>query len=141
MPKVKYLFIPLLLICFFCVGQSYKQASSKITCNESSMLSIYATSEDVDLLDSLLKKCDKLEYLRIKGFIEGAHWNKLFTILEKCARLKGIELFYNDGLKKLQNSPCKKTILHSIFTRSRKEKCTFSVDMLDDVGKVQNDHQ
>lgn len=101
MPKVKYLFIPLLLICFFCIGQSYKQVNRTMTCGESSMLSIYATSEDVNLLDSLLNQCDRLEYLRIKGFIEGDHWNKLFAILEKCERLKGIELFYNDGLKKL----------------------------------------
>ena len=101
MAKVKYLFFHLLIICFFCNGQSYKQLSKSVSCNETSMLSIYATYDDVNLLDSLLKKCDKLEHLRIKGFIDGTHWSKLFEILEGCERLKGIELFYNDGLKKL----------------------------------------
>ena len=91
MAKVKYLFFHLLIICFFCNGQGYKQLSKSVSCNETSMLSIYATYDDVNLLDSLLKKCDKLEYLRIKGFIDGTHWSELFEILEGCDRLKGIE--------------------------------------------------
>jgi len=101
MSKVKFLFLPLLFISSFCFSQHYIQLEKTTTCEEASMLSIYATSDDVRQLDSLMNQCDQLEYIRIKGFIEGPHWVKLFSILEHCVRLKGIELFYNDGLKKL----------------------------------------
>ena len=54
------------------------------------MYSIFGTYEDVELLDKFIKECDDIEYIRVKGFMPGSHWDKLFTILSNNNKLKGL---------------------------------------------------
>lgn len=65
--------------------------------------SIYATPEGVKLLSDFINQCSSLQYLRITGYEPGRHWDELFDLLKKHKALKGIELFYNDGLKRVPN--------------------------------------
>ena len=96
------------------MSQNYVQLGDGFVCGKSNMYSIFGTYEDVELLDKFIKECDDLEYIRVKGFMPGAHWDKLFTILSNNKKLKGLELFYNDGLEKvpkqLKNSTGLRTI-------------------------------
>lgn len=70
-------------------------------CGVSNSYSIYATGEDVDLLMGFLDSCDDLEYLRVVGFKPGPHWEDLFSILSRHQKLKGLELYYNEGLEEV----------------------------------------
>lgn len=83
------------------MGQNYVSINDKTQCGVSNYFSLYGTSEDVKLLERFLKNCNDLEYIRIKGYEPGEHWNQLFSILSTYTRLKGLELFYNDGLEKI----------------------------------------
>lgn len=85
----------------FLRAQRYVPLKENSECGQSSSYSIYATPEDVILLDLFTKKCGDLEYLRITGYQPGDHWDRLFEIIKRYGKLKGLELFYNDGLKKV----------------------------------------
>ena len=101
MSKIKFLFLLFSFKIFCLQAQNYIQLNDSIGCGASKSFSIYGTSEDVKILDRFLKNCNDLEYIRIKGFMPGEHWNHLFSLLSQYTRLKGIELFYNDGLEKV----------------------------------------
>lgn len=101
MLKLK-LFIALTFISLSAViGQGYKLLKEDYKCGKTNRYTIYATSDDVVLLKDFLKHCDDLEYLRVTGYKPGGHWDDLFDILSKYKKLKGLELFYNDGLTKV----------------------------------------
>ena len=86
----------------FCLlGQNYIPINDNTKCGVSNYFSLYGTTEDVKLLERFLNNCNDLEYIRIKGYMPGEHWNHLFSILSTYTDLKGLELFYNDGLEKI----------------------------------------
>ena len=101
MSKIHLLFITLFLKVFCLLGQNYIPINDNTKCGVSNHFSLYGTSEDVKLLERFLKNCNDLEYIRIKGYVSGEHWNSLFSILSTHTALKGLELFYNDGLEKI----------------------------------------
>ncbi len=101
MLKLRLLLILIIFVFTSLNGQNYVQLEDDVDCGVTNRLSIYATPDDVILIEQYLKKCDDLEYIRIKGFKPGPHWDRLFSILQNHKRLKGIELFYNDGLTKV----------------------------------------
>jgi len=101
MSKIHLLFLSLFFKVFCLLGQSYIPINNNTKCGVSNHFSLYGTSEDVKLLENFLKNCNDLEYVRIKGYIPGEHWNNLFSILSTYTPLKGLELFYNDGLEKV----------------------------------------
>lgn len=101
MLKLNLLFL-LVFIKVFCLqGQNYIQLNDSIECGVSNHISIYGTYEDVKILERYLEHCNDLEYIRIKGYMPGEHWGQLFSLLAEYTRLKGLELFYNDGLEKV----------------------------------------
>ena len=101
MLKINLLFLLVFLNVFCLQGQNYIQLNDNIECGVSNHFSIYGTYEDVKILERFLKNCNDLEYIRIKGFMPGEHWGHLFSLLSDYSRLKGLELFYNDGLEKV----------------------------------------
>ena len=101
MLKINLLFLLVFLNVFCLQGQNYIQLNDNIECGVSNHFSIYGTYEDVKILERFLKNCNDLEYIRIKGFMPGEHWDHLFSLLSDYSRLKGLELFYNDGLEKV----------------------------------------
>lgn len=88
---------------FVCTSraQNYVMLQDSFNCGVSNAYSIYATGEDVDLLMGFLDTCDDLEYIRIVGYKPGPHWDDLFSVLSNHQKLKGIELFYNEGLEEV----------------------------------------
>lgn len=102
-------------------GQSYVQLSGDFKCGVSKYYSIYATPEDVALLKTFVERCDDIEHIRIKGFKAGEHWEELFNILSNYKKLKGIELFYNDGLNKLPKNIKKNPYLRTISIVGNKQ--------------------
>tara|TARA_B100000674_G_scaffold276985_1_gene228798 strand:- start:14828 stop:16918 length:2091 start_codon:yes stop_codon:yes gene_type:complete len=101
MSKVSLLFLSVFMSLFCLKGQNYVQLNDSVECGASNHISIYGTYEDVKVLEGFLKNCSDLEYIRIKGFSSGEHWNHLFSLLSRHSSLKGLELFYNDGLEKV----------------------------------------
>ncbi len=127
------------------IGQSYVQLSEGYSCGVSRYYSIYVTPEDVELLKSFVKDCEDLEFIRIKGFKAGPHWEELFTILSNYKKLKGIELFYNDGLNKVPTDIKKNPYLKTISIVGNKQlnyddlfKKLSSLDSLKKVSLVDN---
>ena len=121
MPKIHLLFL-LVFFKFFCLqGQSYTPLSNNMKCGVSNRFSIYGTLDDVNLLENFLNKCDDLEYIRIKGYMPGDHWNHLFSILSTYKNLKGLELFYNDGLEKIPKKINKNNTLRTISIIGNKQ--------------------
>lgn len=90
-----------LLLFQFGTSQDYKSLNDPFKCGVSNAYSIYATADEVDLLTGYLDECGDLEYLKIIGHKPGPHWDLLFEVLSKHQKLKGIELYYNEGLKQL----------------------------------------
>lgn len=101
MLKLNLLLLIITFSSYSLISQNYVQLSEDYSCGSSKMYSIYGTAEDVELLNKFIKDCDDLEFIRVKGFMPGDHWDKLFTILSNNKKLKGLELFYNDGLEKV----------------------------------------
>lgn len=101
MLKVNLLFLLVALNVFCLRGQNYIQLNDSTKCGVSNHFSIYGTNEDVKILERFLATCSDLEYIRIKGFMPGEHWGRMFSLLSDYSRLKGLELFYNDGLEKV----------------------------------------
>ncbi len=101
MLKVNLLFLFVFIKFFNLSGQNYIQISDSTPCGLSNRFSIYGTSDDVNRLQTFLNRCNDLEYIRVKGYMPGEHWNQLFSVLSDYTRLKGLELFYNDGLEKV----------------------------------------
>lgn len=102
MPKVILHFKLFLLLLFFSISgfsQDYKMLRDSFECGASNSYSIYATAEDVDLLAGYIDECGTIEYLKVIGYKPGSHWDLLFSILGEMENLKGIELYYNEGLQ------------------------------------------
>ena len=95
-------------------GQSYVQLTNDYKCGVSNYYSVFAVPEDVEVLKSFISECQDLEYLRIKGYKAGDHWENLFNVLATYKKLKGIELFYNDGLSKIPKDIKKNPYLKTI---------------------------
>jgi len=95
-------FLPFLMLLFQVgTSQDYISLDDSFKCSESKAYSIYATADEVDLLIGYLDECGDLEYLKIIGHKPGAHWDLLFEVLSKHQKLKGLELYYNEGLTEL----------------------------------------
>lgn len=104
MPKIALHFKLLGFFLFFVFSgkaQNYIMLQDSFKCGASNSYSIYATGEDVDLLMGFLDSCDDLEYLRIVGYKPGSHWEDLFNLLSNYQKLKGLELYYNEGLEEV----------------------------------------
>ena len=108
------LFSLLLLFFHFGKSQNYIPLSDPFQCGVSKAYSIYATAEEVDVLVGYLAECKDLEYLKIIGFRPGSHWDVLFDVLGEHQKLKGLELYYNEGLKELSKKISKNINLKTI---------------------------
>lgn len=82
-------------------SQDYVSLSDPFQCGFSKAYSIYATADEVDVLIGYLDECEDLEYLKIIGYRPGPHWKVLFDALGEHQKLKGLELYYNEGLEEL----------------------------------------
>ena len=85
MSKVSLLFLSVSMHLFCLKGQNYVQLNDSVECGASNHISIYGTYEDVKMLEGFLKDCSDLEYIRIKGFSSGEHWNHLFFFSNSAA--------------------------------------------------------
>jgi hypothetical protein len=90
-----------LILFHFGKAQEYVSLSDPFQCGTSKAYSIYATADEVDLLGGYLDECGDLEYLKIIGYKPGSHWKLLFDILGEHQKLKGLELYYNEGLEEV----------------------------------------
>jgi len=108
-------FIPLFFLLFqLGIAQEYISLNEDFKCGVSNAYSIYATADDVDLLTGYLDTCGDLEYLKIIGNKPGGHWDLLFEVLSTSKNLKGLELYYNEGLTEVPKKIIKNTNLKVI---------------------------
>ena len=125
-----------LILFHFGKAQDYVSLSDPFQCGTSKAYSIYATADEVDLLAGYLDECGDLEYLKIIGYKPGGHWKILFDILGKHQKLKGLELYYNEGLEEVSKK-ISKNINLKVITIVGNRRLNYN-DLFKKLSKLKN---